>query len=334
MITRTAIETRAAATRRVPVRGSTSPELPSQGELSGDVRSPEPARRSAAARQRCRDRSARGHRRCGRCIPGRPVPHADLPTDHPARLRQAGDGRHLIGVTELLDCLWLPGSRWHEQRASRKPLQLQLAAELGFEIPPTLITNSRDDFLDFHRRHNGAIVSKTVTTGCYRSTPARATARYVLTEVVANRDVSHADAVRYCPVTVQPYVDKRVELRVTVVGDRVFPVALDSQWLNHMRHDWRRGDHHHGRYEIHDLPSSHAEMCVELVRRLEASLRRHRSDPHPGRALRLSRDQPQRRLALDGAHHRPADRRRHLRRAHVARAAFAGRGRQPWPPGA
>jgi hypothetical protein len=74
--------------------------------------------------------------------------------------------------------------------------------------------------------------------------------------------------VRYCPVTVQPYVDKRVELRVTVVGDRVFPVALDSQWTNHTRHDWRRGDHHHGRYAIHDLPPDHAQRCVELVRRL------------------------------------------------------------------
>ena len=85
----------------------------------------------------------------------------------------------------------------------------------------------------------------------------------MLTEVVANRDVAHAEAIRYCPVTVQPYVDKRVELRVTVVGDRAFAVALDSQWTNHTRHDWRRGDHHHGRYAVHDLPPAEFEKSED-----------------------------------------------------------------------
>ena len=307
-------------------------ELPSQGELS--VAYEPGARPRPVLRVRDTEVDLRMVTAVWSLHPRPPVPHASLPTEELRDYVRQETADTWIGVAELLDCLWLPGPRWHEQRASHKPLQLQMAAELGFEIPPTLITNSRDDFLEFHRRHNGAIVSKTVHHRLLPVDASQGYSAYVLTEVVANRDVSHADAVRYCPVTVQPYVDKRVELRVTVVGDRVFPVALDSQWLNHTRHDWRRGDHHHGRYEIHDLPSSHADDVRRARAASRPALRRDRSDPHPGRALRLSRDQPQRRLALDGAHHRPADRRRHLRRAHVARAAFAGRGRQPWPPGA
>jgi len=241
-------------------------ELPSQGELSVTY---EPgARPRPVLRVRDTELDLRAVTAAWSLHPRPPVPHASLPTDELRDYVRQETVDTWIGVTELLDCLWMPGSRWHEQRASHKPLQLQLAAELGFETPPTLITNSRDDFLDFHRRHDGAIVSKTVHN---RLLPVDATSgysAYVLTEIVANRDVSHADAVRYCPVTVQPYVDKRVELRVTVVGDRVFPVALDSQWTNHTRHDWRRGDHHHGRYAIHDLPPDHAQRCVELVRRL------------------------------------------------------------------
>ena len=200
--------------------------------------------------------------------PRPPLPHDEVPAgavrDYVAR--ETLDA--WIGASALMDSVWLPGPRWHEERAGHKPLQLEIARELGFEIPPTLITNSREDFLDFHRRHDGVIVSKTVHN---RLLPVGATERYdayVLTEVVANRDVAHADAVRYCPVTVQPYVDKRIELRVTVVGDRVFPVALDSQWTNHTRHDWRRGDHHHGRYAVHDLPPAETQRCAELVRRL------------------------------------------------------------------
>lgn len=173
-----------------------------------------------------------------------------------------------VGITTLLDCPWLPGPRWQELRAEHKPLQLQVAADLGFEIPPTLITNSPGDFLDFYRRHNGAVVTKTVHNRLLPVDRAEGYTAYVLTEAVANRDVGYADAIRHCPVTVQPYVDKRVELRVTVVGERVFPVAMQSQWTNHTRRDWRRGDHHHGRYAVHDLPAPVAARCVELVRRL------------------------------------------------------------------
>ena len=36
----------------------------------------------------------------------------------------------------------------------------------------------------------------------------------------------------------QAYVPKRVELRVTVVGQRLFPVEIHSQASNHTRYDW------------------------------------------------------------------------------------------------
>jgi len=173
-----------------------------------------------------------------------------------------------IGASALLDCLWLPAPRWQELRAGYKPLQLQVAADLGFEIPPTLVTNSSEDFLDFYRRHNGAVVSKTVHNRLLPTNRPEGYDAYVLTDLVANRDVVDVDAIRYCPVTVQPYVDKRVELRITVVADRVFPVELDSQWTNHTRHDWRRGDHHHARYAVHNLPQVVERRCVELVERL------------------------------------------------------------------
>ena len=133
----------------------------------------------------------------------------------------------------------------------------------------------------------------------------------MLTEVVANRDVAHAEAIRYCPVTVQPYVDKRVELRVTVVGDRAFAVALDSQWTNHTRHDWRRGDHHHGRYAVHDLPPAETQPGVELVRRL--GLRFGAIDlilTPDGRYVFLHMDANGAWLSMTD-HSRPADRRGH-----------------------
>jgi putative peptide maturation system protein len=173
-----------------------------------------------------------------------------------------------IGAAALLDCPWLPATRWQELRASYKALQLQVAADLGFEIPPTLMTNNAEDFLGFYRRYNGAVVSKTVHNRLLPVDRPEGYDAYVLTDLVANRDLVDVNAVRYCPVTVQPYIEKRLELRVTVVGDRVFPVEIDSQWTNHTRHDWRRGDHHHARYAVHKLPPDVERRCVELVARL------------------------------------------------------------------
>ena len=59
----------------------------------------------------------------------------------------------------------MPGARATVLRAEQKARQLALAVELGFEIPPTLITNSPEEFLAFYREHDGRIVSKPVHNG-------------------------------------------------------------------------------------------------------------------------------------------------------------------------
>lgn len=172
------------------------------------------------------------------------------------------------GVAALLDCPWVPAPRWQELRAGHKPFQLQLASELGFEIPPTLVTNCPADFLAFRRRHGGALISKTLHNKLLPVDRTDGYDAYVITELVANRELGNADAVAFCPVVFQPYVEKQVELRVTVVGNLVFPVEMHSQVTNHTRYDWRRGDHHHLQYAIHDLPPVVAQRSIELVRRL------------------------------------------------------------------
>jgi putative peptide maturation system protein len=172
------------------------------------------------------------------------------------------------GTSALLNCLWLPGPHWSEMRAGYKALQLQVAASLGFDIPPTLITNSTKDFLDFYRQHNGSVITKTVHNRLLPRNSTKGYEAFALTEVVANHDLVGVEAIHHCPVTVQPNVEKRVELRITVVGESVFAVEIDSQRTNHTRRDWRRSDPHHGRYAIHKLPSEVARRCVELAKRL------------------------------------------------------------------
>jgi glutathione synthase/RimK-type ligase-like ATP-grasp enzyme len=163
-----------------------------------------------------------------------------------------------------LDCRWVPGPR--PALAHRKIAHLKLAAELGFELPTTLVTNRPDDLLELYRETRGHLVSKRAGYS-FLSTSDSPFCRY--TEVVSPRDVGYAGALTLCPITLQAYVPKAVELRVTVVGTRAFAAEIASQSSNHSRHDWRRYDYSSVRYRRHALPADLERRCIELVRRLD-----------------------------------------------------------------
>jgi glutathione synthase/RimK-type ligase-like ATP-grasp enzyme len=197
--------------------------------------------------------------------PKAPVPHAEV-TDRRTRDYLAEECKTFVhDAWEALDARWLPAAPSVIRRAEPKAAQLRIAGELGFELPPTLITNSPSEFLEFYRRHNGAVVFKLVGPAFARDI-GDDFARY--TEVVAKRDVGYARAVRFCPVIFQAYVPKRLELRVTVVGQQVFAAEIHSQQTNHTCHDWRRYDHGKTPYRPHALPADVRRLCLRLVERL------------------------------------------------------------------
>jgi glutathione synthase/RimK-type ligase-like ATP-grasp enzyme len=171
----------------------------------------------------------------------------------------------LRDVWNALDCCWLPARPLAILRAQGKASQLRVAGELGLELPPTLFTNSPDEFLDFYQQHNGNIVSKLAGFAIQKAA-GDIFVRY--TEAVARRDVGYATAIRYCPVILQAYVPKRLELRITVVGREVFAAEIHSQQTHRTRHDWRRYDLGHTPHFVHDLPPEVQARCVRLVERL------------------------------------------------------------------
>jgi len=197
--------------------------------------------------------------------PGTSVPHEEI-TDKLTRDYVVEECRKFMHDTwNSIDSLWLPGPESVIRRAELKASQLKVAASVGFELPPTLFTNSPDDFLDFYRKHNGNIVSKLPSSSLYKYI-AKDFSRY--TQVVSRRDVAYARSVRLSPVIFQAYVPKRVELRITVVGGEVFAAEIHSQHSNHTRHDWRRYDHFQTPYFPHELPGHVQQLCVELVEQL------------------------------------------------------------------
>jgi glutathione synthase/RimK-type ligase-like ATP-grasp enzyme len=67
----------------------------------------------------------------------------------------------------------------------------------------------------------------------------------------------------------QREITKRADVRVTVVGDRVFAAAISSQGSPETEVDWRRGGSGDLPYQAITLPDSLSALCVQLVNSLD-----------------------------------------------------------------
>jgi ATP-grasp ribosomal peptide maturase len=141
----------------------------------------------------------------------------------------------------LRDCRWV-NHPLRNAAADYKPAQLALARTFGLRVPPTLVTNDPDDARRFIREH-GRVIYKALRWTPYARNGVGLT---TWTEPVRAEEVD--DTVRITPHLFQARVDKAADLRVLIVGRRVFTVRLDSDLL-----DWRQ-DYSRLRYEVVDLP--------------------------------------------------------------------------------
>lgn len=130
------------------------------------------------------------------------------------------------------DKLWV-NDPWLMQIAENKIYQLNVASSCGFELPDTLITSEPHAVKKFYHDHGGEIVVKLLA-----SSPI---IDYVIyTNKVTEEYFKEIDSVLYSPSIFQEIVTKQYELRITVVGDKIFPVKIYSQEDPETSLDWRK----------------------------------------------------------------------------------------------
>lgn len=146
--------------------------------------------------------------------------------------------------------------------AEHRLVQLAAAIREGFLVPRTLVTNDPDEASSFCRLINGSVVAKSVG----RAFIDPRDHAHVYTSTVLPEHLRRIGDVGYAPVVLQERIDKCVEVRVTVVGDRVLAAQIDSQASPITRDDWRR-DVFQAPHRVHQLPDELAERCRRLTRR-------------------------------------------------------------------
>jgi len=126
---------------------------------------------------------------------------------------------------------------------------LQIASEHGFRVPRTIVTNvaqGAEAFLDSVAPKQA--IYKPLTYYYEDSGVA-----VFASQVERNMLQASRDNIRRAPVLLQERIEKRYELRVTVVGREIFAVRIDSQQNETTMLDWRRDQMRQEMYSIVSL---------------------------------------------------------------------------------
>jgi glutathione synthase/RimK-type ligase-like ATP-grasp enzyme len=126
----------------------------------------------------------------------------------------------LTGLWQSMDAKWINDPSF-DLIAQRKAYQLKVAQQVGLRIPATLMTNDPDEarkFVDARGYRDVVYKSFSSTEEEWRET-----------RLLKEDELSLLDHVQHAPVIFQHYVEARYDLRITAVGDRLFPAAIHSQ---------------------------------------------------------------------------------------------------------
>jgi glutathione synthase/RimK-type ligase-like ATP-grasp enzyme len=158
------------------------------------------------------------------------------------------------GLWQCTTGLWI-NDPVRDSAAAHKPWQLETARDVGLAIPDTLMTTDPEKVRAFWESRRGEVIYKPFlqTFHSWRET-----------RQLKREELALLDSVRLAPVIFQSLVPGAADLRVTIIGDEIFPAAVDIDKMEY-KLDVRLNQQ---AYERHQLPADVAAKLLELMRRL------------------------------------------------------------------
>ena len=152
--------------------------------------------------------------------------------------------------------------------AANRVHQLRSALRHSFRVPDTLFTSEAERVEDFLNRYPEGAIVKTI-----RSPHIVLGGRncIIYSRHLTAREFSETEQLKYSPLIVQQWIDKKLDIRVTVVGTRVFAAEIHSQNESGGRFDWRAGNLSSQSHSPHLLPQRLEQSCVDLTNDLGLS---------------------------------------------------------------
>lgn len=183
---------------------------------------------------------------------------ADLPPGE--RVFVAGELRHLaMGLVLNPDVMWVnPIDR--VSVAEHKLYQLQVARQLGFRVPRTLVSRDPLELRTFAAANEFGTICKPIFHGMF----ADEVASYSIYTRRVNAESFEEDSVKTCPVLLQEEVVRSADVRATFIGPECFVADIegDSSLV-----DWRDPDVPVS-YSESSLSDEDQNMCRAMLAKL------------------------------------------------------------------
>lgn len=158
--------------------------------------------------------------------------------------------------------LWL-NNPYNLEKAKKKVLQLNIAREIGLKIPKTLITNNSKRVEEFFMECNGKIIYKTMKESFLGYEDK---GFHIPTTLLQREHLQKLILISSTPSLFQEYIEKSYEVRITIVGNRIFAAKIDSQSNPLTSIDWRHPDLINKiPYEPISIPEEVTVQCHRLM---------------------------------------------------------------------
>ncbi|MGH3718168.1 MAG: ATP-grasp ribosomal peptide maturase [Pseudonocardiaceae bacterium] len=185
----------------------------------------------------------------------------DLPTGLSEPERRFAHAQARVGLGGVLASL---PARWVNHPCAisdneYKPRQLATAVAVGFRTPQTLITNDQDAVREFAAA-TGEIILKPLAMGSLDEAGAISS---LYTVKPAPADLADLGSVRVTAHLFQQWIEPQYAVRVTTIGDVLFPVAIHAH-SEAARVDWR-SDYDAVSYRVTRCPESVTEAIARYL---------------------------------------------------------------------
>lgn len=193
-----------------------------------------------------------------------------LPT-LPVRLESSGLKHFIFEETEaFLNGFWDTQKFFWVNKPSKarlaenKLIQLSIAEKVGFKIPKTIVTNNPQKVKEFSFKEYSAI-AKAISIGCLELDNHK---WGIYAHQISPEDLLNEQAIQVAPFILQERIKKRAELRITVVGKKLFSTEIVLEGCENEKPDWHLADERFIRYKKYKIPDSLAARCLQTVEHL------------------------------------------------------------------
>lgn len=165
------------------------------------------------------------------------------------------------------------GSIVNDRIAASKMLQYRIAQSVGLTIPDTCFSNREEDILRFADGHKDMILKPIESSNIWDDNNKEQWVFYSQKcpsdSLCCLPDEAFSQTVSF----LQPYIEKEFELRITVVGEKVFVTKINSQSLEEStgKVDWRQGYDHGIQFIECGLPDDVRIKCLAFLRKMGLS---------------------------------------------------------------